>query len=217
MFKIKSLDIFFIFFVLVIFSLGTWQILRLNSKKNLISQLEENLKKNSTSFNKNINKEYIKVKFKKNKSNTVIFLYQLKKGEIGFKVIVPYDIDNSSVVLIDKGWVRKKNINLIKNTSFKDDLIEGYTKKITPVNLFTPKNSFTEDFVYSIDIEYLKKTLNKDIYPLLIIQTSPNNKDIISNDYEIHITNNHLQYAITWYGLALFTIIFFLYYKRRSQ
>ncbi|MEY3191740.1 MAG: hypothetical protein RL305_339, partial [Pseudomonadota bacterium] len=43
--------------MLVIFLLGTWQILRLNSKKNLISQLEVNLKKNSSSFNKDINKE----------------------------------------------------------------------------------------------------------------------------------------------------------------
>ncbi len=217
MFKIKSLDIFFIFFVLVIFLLGTWQVFRLYSKKNLISYLEENFKKNFIYFNKDINEDYTKVKFKKNRSNPAIFLYQLKKGEIGFKVIVPYDIDNSSVVLIDKGWVRKKNIYSIKSTSFKDDLIEGYTKKIIPKKLFTPKNSLNEDFVYSIDIEYLKKTLNKDIYPLLIIQTSLKNKDIISNDYEIHITNNHLQYAITWYGLALFTTIFFLYYKKRSQ
>ena len=217
MFKIKSLDIFFIFFVLAIFLLGTWQVFRLYTKKNLIFYLEQNLKKNSINFNKDISEEYTKVKFKKNRSNPAIFLYQLKKGEIGFKVIVPYDIDNSSVVLIDKGWVRKKNINSIKNTSFKDDLIEGYTKKIVPNKLFTPKNSLNEDFVYSIDIEYLKKTLNKDIYPLLIIQTSLKNEDIISNDYEIHITNNHLQYAITWYGLALFTTIFFLYYKKRSQ
>ncbi len=217
MFKIKSLDIFFIFFVLVIFLLGTWQVFRLYSKKNSISYLEENFKKNSIYFNKDINEDYTKVKFKKNRSNPAIFLYQLKKGEIGFKVIVPYDIDNSSIILIDKGWIRKKNINSIKNTSFKNDLIEGYTKKIIPKKLFTPKNSLNEDFVYSIDIEYLKKTLNKDIYPLLIIQTSLKNKDIISNDYEIHITNNHLQYAITWYGLALFTTIFFLYYKKRSQ
>ena len=217
MFKIKSLDIFFIFFVLAIFLLGTWQVFRLYTKKNLIFYLEQNLKKNSINFNKDISEEYTKVKFKKNRSNPVIFLYQLKKGEIGFKVIVPYDIDNSSVILIDKGWIRKKNINLLKNTSFKDNLIEGYTKKIRPKNLFRPKNSLNEDFVYSIDIEYLKKTLNKDIYPLLIIQTSLKNEDIISNDYEIHITNNHLQYAITWYGLALFTTIFFLYYKKRSQ
>ena len=217
MFKIKSLDIFFIFFVLAIFLLGTWQVFRLYTKKNLIFYLEQNLKKDSINFNKDISEEYTKVKFKKNRSNPAIFLYQLKKGEIGFKVIVPYDIDNSSVILIDKGWIRKKNINLLKNTSFKDNLIEGYTKKIRPKNLFTPKNSLNEDFVYSIDIEYLKKTLNKDIYPLLIIQTSLKNEDIISNDYEIHITNNHLQYAITWYGLALFTTIFFLYYKKRSQ
>ncbi len=217
MFKIKSLDIFFIFFVLAIFLLGTWQVFRLYTKKNLIFYLEQNLKKNSINFNKDISEEYTKVKFKKNRSNPPIFLYQLKKGEIGFKVIVPYDIDNSSVILIDKGWIRKKNINLLKNTSFKDNLIEGYTKKIRPKNLFAPKNSLNEDFVYSIDIEYLKKTLNKDIYPLLIIQTSLKNEHIIYNDYEIHITNNHLQYAITWYGLALFTTIFFLYYKKRSQ
>lgn len=217
MFKIKSLDIFFIFFVLAIFLLGTWQVFRLYTKKNLIFYLEQNLKKNSINFHKDISEEYTKVKFKRNRSNPAIFLYQLKKGEIGFKVIVPYDIDNSSVILIDKGWIRKKNINSIKNTSFKDNLIEGYTKKIIPKNLFTPKNSFNEDFVYSVDIEYLKKTLNKDIFPLLIIQTTPKNKDIIANDYEIHLTNNHLQYALTWYGLALFTTIFFLYYKKRSQ
>ena len=135
MFKIKSLDIFFIFFVLAIFLLGTWQVFRLYTKKNLIFYLEQNLKKNSINFNKDISEEYTKVKFKKNRSNPPIFLYQLKKGEIGFKVIVPYDIDNSSVILIDKGWIRKKNINLLKNTSFKDNLIEGYTKKIIPKNL----------------------------------------------------------------------------------
>ena len=217
MFKIKSLDIFFIFFIFIVLCLGTWQVFRLHSKNNLISDLESNLKKNSINFNADIDKEYTKVLFKKKYLKSKIFLYHLNRGEIGFKVIVPYDIDNSSVVLIDKGWIRKKNINSIKSTSFKDDLIEGYTKKIIPKKLFTPKNSLNEDFVYSIDIEYLKKTLNKDIYPLLIIQTSFKNEDIIYNDYEIHITNNHLQYAITWYGLALFTIIFFLYYKRRSQ
>ena len=140
--------------------------------------------------------------------------------DYNFEILKEIDLSSNRIEYIQESTFLQcktlKNINLIKNTSFKDDLIEGYTKKITPVHLFTPKNSFTEDFVYSIDIEYLKKTLNKDIYPLLIIQTSPNNKDIISNDYEIHITNNHLQYAITWYGLALFTIIFFLYYRKKA-
>ena len=113
MFRIKSLDIFFLFFILVVLSLGTWQVFRLHSKNNLISNLENNLKKNSTNFNTDISEEYTKVFLKEKNLKFRIFLYHLYKGEIGFKVIVPYDIDNSSVILIDKGWIRKKNINLL--------------------------------------------------------------------------------------------------------
>ena len=54
MFKIKSLDILFIFFIFIVLSLGTWQVFRLNSKNNLISDLESNLKKNSINFNADI-------------------------------------------------------------------------------------------------------------------------------------------------------------------
>jgi surfeit locus 1 family protein len=215
LFKIKSLDIFFIFFIFTVLSLGTWQVYRLYLKNNLISDLEKNLKTSSINFNVDIDKEYTKILFKKKDLNTKIFLYHLNKGEIGFKVIVPYEINSSLLVLVDKGWIRKDKINLIKNTLFNDDIIEGYTRKIREKNLFTPNNNIKEDFLYSVEIDNLKKSLNKNIYPLLIIQTSKTNKDIIPNDYEVRLPNNHLQYAITWYGLALFTIIFFLYYRKK--
>jgi surfeit locus 1 family protein len=195
--------------------LGTWQVYRLYLKNNLISDLEKNLKTSSINFNVDIDKEYTKILFKKKDLNTKIFLYHLNKGEIGFKVIVPYEINSSLLVLVDKGWIRKDKINLIKNTLFNDDIIEGYTKKIREKNLFTPNNNIKEDFLYSVEIDNLKKSLNKNIYPLLIIQTSKTNKDIIPNDFEVRLPNNHLQYAITWYGLALFTIIFFLYYRKK--
>ena len=215
MFKIKSLDILFIFFIFIVLSLGTWQVFRLNSKSQLISDLENNLKRNSIDFNVDIDKEYTKVILKKKNLKSKIFLYHLNKGEIGFKVIVPYEVNSSLVVLVDKGWIRKDKINSIKNSLLNDDIIEGYTKKIREKKLFTPKNNIKEDFLYSVEIDNLKKSLNKNIYPLLIIQTSKTKKDIIPNDYHVGLSNNHLQYAITWYGLALFTIIFFLYYRRK--
>jgi len=215
LFKIKSLDILFIFFIFIVLSLGTWQVFRLNSKSQLISDLENNLKRNSVDFNVDIDKEYTKVLLKKKNLKSKIFLYHLNKGEIGFKVIVPYEVNSSLLVLVDKGWIRKDKINSIKNSLLNDDMIEGYTKKIREKKLFTPKNNIKEDFLYSVEIDNLKKSLNKNIYPLLIIQTSKTKKDIIPNDYHVGLSNNHLQYAITWYGLALFTIIFFLYYRRK--
>jgi surfeit locus 1 family protein len=216
LFRIKSLDIFFILFICAVLSLGTWQVFRLNLKNNLISNLQNNLKSNSINFNVDIDKEYTKVLFNKKNLKSKIFLYHLNKGEIGFKVIIPYEVNSSLVVLVDKGWIRKDKINLIKNTLFNDDIIEGYTKKIREKNLFTPNNNIKEDFLYSVETDSLKKSLNKNIYPLLIIQTSKTNKDIIPNDYEVRLSNNHLQYAITWYGLALVTIIFFLYYRKKA-
>ena len=65
MFRIKSLDIFFILFIFAVLLLGTWQVFRLNLKNNLISTLENNLKKNSIIFNEGIDKEYTKVLLKK--------------------------------------------------------------------------------------------------------------------------------------------------------
>jgi len=216
LFRIKSLDIFFILFIFAVLLLGTWQVFRLNLKNNLISTLENNLKKNSIIFNEDIDKEYTKVLLKKKDLKSKIFLYHLNKGEIGFKVIVPYQVNSSLVVLVDKGWIKKDKIDLIKNTLLNEDVIEGYTKKIREKNLFTPNNNIKEDFLYSVQTDSLKKSLNKNIYPLLIIQTSKTNKDIVPNDYAIRLPNNHLQYAITWYGLALVTIIFFLYYRKKS-
>jgi len=215
LFKIKSLDILFIFFIFIVLSLGTWQVFRLNSKSQLISDLENNLKRNSIDFNVDIDKEYTKVLLKKKNLKSKIFLYHLNKGEIGFKVIVPYEVNSSLLVLVDKGWIRKDKINSIKNSLLNDDMIEGYTKKIREKKLFTPKNNIKEDFLYSVEIDNLKKSLNKNIYPLLIIQTSKTKKDIIPNDSHVGLSNNHLQYAITWYGLALFAIIFFLYYRKK--
>jgi len=215
LFRIKSLDIFFLFFILIVLSLGTWQVFRLYSKNNLISNLEKNLKKNSTNFNLDISEEYTKVFLKKKNLKFRIFLYHLYKGEIGFKVIVPYEVNSTMVVLVDKGWVKKDKINSIKNTVFTDEIIEGYTKKIKEKNFFTPSNNIKEDFSYSVDMDNLKKSFSKNIYPFLIIQTTQSNKDIIPNNYEVRLSNNHLQYAITWYGLALVTVIFFLYYRKK--
>ena len=81
MFKIKSLDIFFIFFIFTVLSLGTWQVYRLYLKNNLISDLQNNLKTGSINFNVDIDKEYTKILFKKKDLNTKIFLYHLNKGE----------------------------------------------------------------------------------------------------------------------------------------
>ena len=65
---------FFIIFIFVVLSLGTWQVFRLDLKNNLIFNLENNLKKNFVSFNIDIDQEYTKVLLKKKDLKSKIFL-----------------------------------------------------------------------------------------------------------------------------------------------
>ena len=208
--KIKSLDIFFLFFIFLVFSLGTWQVYRLHNKKIIIKNLEDSFKKKPTIFSlKEIN-NYKKIALQASPLPEKIFLYSLKEGKIGYKVIVPYAINKDNIVLVDKGWIRQDKINNINKISFTNsNNIEGYLLQIKN-SYFTPTNDLKEKFVYSIDLKNLESKFKKKICIYKIIEVSKSNNNIISNEYFLEIPNNHLQYIITWYGLGITLIVFFL-------
>ena len=98
--------VFVIFFVLVFIALGTWQIIRLNWKNNLILEIENSLKNSPVELNRNKIENYLKIKtsgiidFDKQ-----IYLYSLNDSGIpGFEVINPILIMDESY-LINRGWI----------------------------------------------------------------------------------------------------------------
>ena len=84
-------SVFVIFFILVFISLGSWQIIRLNWKNNLILEIETSLKKPPVKLSESNVTNYLKIKtsgsidFEKQ-----IYLYNLNEnGTPGFEVINP--------------------------------------------------------------------------------------------------------------------------------
>ena len=99
-------SVFVIFFVLVFVSLGTWQIIRLNWKNNLIFEIENSLKNPPVELS-NINHEnYLRVKTSGNIDfEKQIYLYNLNEnGTPGFEVINPLSV-NQKNYLINRGWI----------------------------------------------------------------------------------------------------------------
>ena len=112
-------SVFVYFIILVLLSLGSWQLYRLNWKLDLISEIENSLKINPVELSKSNNKNYLRIKT----SGTVdfdkqIYLYNLNNsGKPGFEVINPILIGNENY-LINRGWIPfdkkdKAEINLI--------------------------------------------------------------------------------------------------------
>ena len=99
-------SVFVIFFILVFISLGSWQIIRLNWKNNLILEIETSLKNPPVELSELNLSNYLKIKtsgsidFEKQ-----IYLYNLNEsGTPGFEVINPLIIDSKNY-LINRGWI----------------------------------------------------------------------------------------------------------------
>ena len=209
-------SVFTIFFILVFILLGSWQIVRLDWKNNLILEIENSLKNSPVELT-NLNKEnYLRIKtsgvidFDKQ-----IYLYGLNEsGTPGFEVVNPILIEEQNY-LINRGWIpfEKKNsseINVINESN-----IFGTLKLQGRKNIFKPDNDIEENYWFSLNREDISKFTGKEFSKYIIYLDGnyqfPKPKKITAN-----ISNNHKKYAITWFSLAISILLLYLYFRKKN-
>ena len=126
-------SVFVIFFILVFIALGSWQIIRLNWKNNLILEIENSLKNPPVELAQSKKENYLKIKT----SGSIdlakqIYLYNLNdNGTPGFEVINPILIDNENY-LINRGWIPFEKKDSLEINFFDENNIIGTLKLATP-------------------------------------------------------------------------------------
>ena len=209
-------SVFIIFFILVFIALGTWQIIRLDWKNNLILEIENSLKNPPVELTQSNKTNYLKIKtsgsvdFEKQ-----IYLYNLNdSGTPGFEVLNPISIDGENY-LLNRGWIpfEKKDtpeINIINQTN-----IIGTIKIQGRKNIFKPDNDLKENYWFSLNREDILKFTGKKFSKYIIYLDGnyqlPKPKKITAN-----ISNNHKKYAITWFSLAISILLLYLYFRRKN-
>ena len=209
-------SVFVIFFVLVFVSLGTWQIIRLNWKNNLIFEIKNSLKNPPVELS-NINHEnYLRVKtsgdidFEKQ-----IYLYNLNEnGTPGFEVINPLSV-NQKNYLINRGWIPFEKKGMQEINEFDEKNIVGTLKLQGRKNIFKPDNDIEKNYWFSLDREDVMKFTGKEFSNYIIYLNGdykfPKPKKITAN-----ISNNHKKYAITWFSLAISILLLYLYFRKKN-
>jgi len=209
-------SVFVIFFILIFISLGSWQIIRLNWKNNLILEIENSLKKPPVEFSELNMSNYLKIKTSGSINfGKQIYLYNLnEKGTPGFEVINPIIINNKDY-LINRGWIpfEKKDSNEIYQ--FDENNIIGTLKFQGRRNIFKPDNDIKENYWFSLDREDILQFTGKEFSKYIIYldgnYQSPKPKKITAN-----ISNNHKKYAITWFSLAISILLLYLYFRKKN-
>ena len=209
-------SVFIIFFIFVFIALGTWQIIRLNWKNNLILEIENSLKNPPVQLSQSNQQNYLKIKtsgrvdFEKQ-----IYLYNLNdSGTPGFEVLNPILIDGENY-LLNRGWIPFEKKDTPEINILDQNNIEGTLKTQGRKNIFKPDNDIEENYWFSLNREDISKFTGKKFSKYIIYLDGnyqfPKPKKITAN-----ISNNHKKYAMTWFSLAISILLLYLYFRKKN-
>ena len=210
----------------VLIILGSWQVKRLIWKEALIANVETKIKAEPAPFSAIKVKltGYVKSDQKSYEYQPVtvsgvfdhakeMFYFATLDGDTGFHVYTPLQITNSDeTVIINRGFVP----NAQKQGETREGSQPAGEVEITGLvrfpdrekpNSFLPDNDIKQNIFFWRDINQMKLMAELDdakTAPVFIYENKQDNNRLpIGGVTIISFPNNHLGYAVTWYGLAL--------------
>ena len=215
------ITIFFVFFAILFFSLGLWQIERGQAKTTILADFEDNLSKTPVYLNQESKKwDRVYVKGKWDNSKQILVDNVINRGIAGYKVLTPLRIiETNQLILVDRGWIKQNkyreilpNIELIQADEVVSGILEypelGLVLSEDLVSKEWPKISQTKN------LEVISKEYDEFIYPMILLADP-----ILKNSLEyIKITptnmtpTKHYGYSAQWFLMFLVLCLMYLWY-----
>ena len=209
-------SVFVYFIILTLFSLGFWQIYRLNWKLELIEQIENSLKNDPVELIGIEKKNYLRIKTSGDIDfDKQIYLYNLNDaGKPGFEVINPIKIGDENY-LMNRGWIPFEKKDLPEINLVDQNQIVGTLMLQTKPSTFKPENDIEKNYWFTLDREDILKFTGRNFSEYVIY---------LNGDYKIpkprvitnKISNNHKKYAITWFSMAISILLIYLYFRKKN-
>ena len=208
--------------LLILVSLGTWQLERLRWKTDILSSMKESLSlpplKITDQVIDNIGQySFRRIQLTGNylyKNNITIYSKVLNK-KVGKHLIVPLET-KYGIILVNRGFI-PSDFNIENNIKSGEISINGIVKFQQKINYFTPNNNVIKNEWYYININEVSNFLSLPLLNFYIVEENNiKEKYPVGSQYNINIPNDHLQYAITWFSLALALCIFINIFWRKN-
>jgi len=230
-------SIFFIIALAILLSLGAWQIKRMNWKNNLIETITSRVNQAPRPVPamaawkqldlEDLNYRPVEARGTYDLTEEVHIFTQVAPGNArysgtGFWVIAPFYLKRGGVVLVNRGFVPEKfKQPRTRNTArlAGEQTIAGIIKTNQGTNYFTPQTDFKRNIWFTRDAGLISEHLElKNAAPFFISLTRGAAATDLPQPREIKVSlpNNHLGYAITWFGLALTLIGVFVVFSFRT-
>lgn len=203
----------------LLLGLGTWQVQRLFWKQGILATIEARIAADPVPMTAAPFSDADKYKpvtaTGKIHPQALRVLVSRKGAGAGYRIISPFETD-MGLILLDRGFVplnrdapagRDAPVTITGNLHWPEE-----------TDSFTPEPDLTKNIWFARDVALMARTL--DTRPLMVVLRDRTFDDGPVTPMPVDtasIPNDHLQYAITWFSLALIWAVMSLFFLRRSR
>jgi surfeit locus 1 family protein len=206
--------------LVVLLALGTWQVKRLTWKEGLIASIEARIKGAPLSlaglekrFAETGDVDYVPVAL----TGTLApgheqYFLATHDGESGWDIFAPLQLPDQRVVMLNRGFVPYDLRNLAKRpgTDITGTVnVTGLARNALAAkpSSITPENDAAKNVWYWKDLGAMARSAGVSpdrLLPFFVDDWTEREGGTlpVTRTTIISLPNNHLQYALTWYGLA---------------
>lgn len=207
----------------VLLSLGTWQLERLTWKQRLLAQIAAS--EAAPPVPLTVDPEpYAKVRVEGRLRGDLSALYGAEvRGtpqgpQMGGQLIVPLERPDAPPLLVDRGWVPTVRPAPVSAPSGLVT-VDGFVRPADKPGLFSARDDPVGRRFYTLDPSAIGAALGlARVAPFTLVALGRQPPELYP-DPARHLPqpqNNHLSYAITWYGLAASLVAIFTVWARKA-
>ncbi|MFQ5955824.1 MAG: SURF1 family protein [Kiloniellales bacterium] len=214
----------------LLLGLGTWQLQRLEWKEALIARLDSRLAAPVMALPARFADldllEYRRARVTGRflHDREMYLLGHSPQGSAGFYVVTPLMRAHGPPVLVNRGWVPpalKDPARRPQSRPSAEVMVEGVIRKPQTAGWFTPANEpHKNQWFVLVPSEMGRAAGLKEVAPVYLQATAVEGRAGYPAGLpgQVTLRNPHLQYALTWYALALaLVVIYVLYHRGRAR
>jgi surfeit locus 1 family protein len=200
----------------VLLALGSWQVERLHWKRQLLAQIARSeaapaipLPADPQPFTK------VLVTGELREGLAAFYGSQVRDtlagAQLGTQLIVPLQRAEDGTILVDLGWVPNKRVQPL-GLAEGDVTLQGYIRPSEKPGLFSVSDDRASRQFFTLDTSSIGAALGlHDVAPFVLVAMgqAPTQGYPDPARHLPRPPNNHLSYAITWYGLAAGLLLIF--------
>jgi surfeit locus 1 family protein len=215
----------------ILIALGTWQVQRLAWKTDLIATMDARLALPPANLSDLLaagtpeDFRPVRVNGTFLHDHEMYLAARSYQSQLGYHVVTPLLLDGggpgSQAVLVDRGWVpvdRQKPESRAAGQLPGKVTVEGILRLPAKPGTFTPDNRPDQNMWYWPDLPAMGAHAGLAQVAPVLIEAGPEANPgglPIGGQTRVNLPNDHLQYAITWYALAVTLVVIYLVSRRR--